>query len=167
MADADTLSQMNLDANIDIDTWLSEKARQAVDYYIHKAGPRRGPDSGRWPVKPTQIKGLLQVARQQPDRVKEFAQKQYDKASGRSHSSDASQVTDFWSLVLELVGGASHGFGWSLTKARQEAMPEHLRPVKQQDRVEWERTWNAAHVPAFFRSFCIYYLYRMYNDKEP
>lgn len=186
MPDADALPPITVDVNID--TWLADKARTAVDYYIKNALPERLPDPDKWAVKASQIKGLQQIARQQPERLKDFAEKQLDKATKRAQQgSDEArareeQVMAFWKLVLELVAGRAAGFGWSLEAARSAAMPQHLRQVPQgkaatreeqearrmqkEERERWEQMWNAAHVPAFFRMFCIHYLYRMYNSKE-
>lgn len=184
MAAIDFPEQIALD--VSIDTLLADKARQAVDHYIQDQNPERGSDPKRWPITHNQIKGLRQVACHQPQHLTQFVDKQLAKAQAKADegSKDPSPkqqaVLAFWTLLKELVQ-AREPKPWSLAYMRAQAMPQHLRPVdspkgakptdavkqaaakQKQERQRWEEAWNAVHIPPYFRSFCIHYLYRMYN----
>ncbi len=176
----------HLERDITIDARLTEMAREAVAHYIRTQDPTRGCESEKWAVKPSQIKGLRQVACTQPERLGDFVGKQLEKARARTEDRETKpsdkdqQVIAFWTLILEALRDPPQ-HTWAISQVRSEAMPDHLRQkdppkgaklsreqqearrIQKQERERWERQWNAEHIPPYFRSFCIEYLYQMYN----
>lgn len=131
------------------------------------------------PVKAAQIYGLRQIARQQPGKVKTFAnhqrervQKRHDKGSAKSQAE-----IDFWTLVSNLCSEANESTDWSVREEGNRHLPEELRNIPERQeaktnedrskhnqlrnqRREWLSQWNNEHIPAFFERFCTHALYR-------
>ena len=154
------------------DTVYREQAVKQLDQLL--AGDER------FPVKPAQIYGLRQIARQQPGKVKDFANRQRkraqrrpDNASERVNPKLQAEI-GFWTLVSALC---SESPDWSVHEEGKGRLPEELRniPGRQEvrtneersrrnqlldQRKEWLTHWNNAHIPAFFERFCTHALYR-------
>ena len=89
------------------------------------------------PVKPAQIYGLRQIARQQPKEIERFAehqcrrvQRRYEEESERRKPRDdvlqeLQAVIDFWALVTNLCSNSASG--WSLVQEGHRYLPEELR----------------------------------------
>ena len=126
-----------------------------------------------FPVESSQIYGLRQIARQQPDRVSEFAEHQGERAEKLGKQNEV----DFWALVAKLCKPSTAD--WSLYKEGHAYLPEDIRaeniPKKQKGMPEKERAringlenrqkkelqkWVNAHIPAFFQRFCTECMYR-------
>lgn len=94
-------------------------------------------NSKKIPVKPTQIYGLRQVARQQPQEIARFAKRQCrrverryeDENERREPRGDVLQeleaVMDFWALVTNLCSNSASG--WSVVQEGHRYLPEELR----------------------------------------
>ena len=131
-------------------------------------------NNDKFPVKPTQIYGLRQIAKQQPGRVRTFAEHQRDRARNENEN-------EFWSLVLDLCRNDSPC--WSVPEEGHHYLPEELRdhnlrevpgatPQETQqnqrhnnrlkrERAQWLEQWENEHIPAFFERFCTHCLYRI------
>lgn len=179
----------HLSTDITIDSQLVQMAREAVAQYIQTRDPQRGPPATKWAVKPSQIKGLRQVADNQPGHLLHFVEKQLEKATSRirdpekNPSQKDEDVVAFWTLIQQILQDSSKQ-PWALAPLRQQAMPAHLqaaqvpkgaklsreeqeaRQRQKEERSRWEAQWNTAHIPHYFRSFCIDYLYRMYKEER-
>ena len=132
-------------------------------------------NAGEFPVKSSQIYGLRQIARQQPDKVSKFAKHQGERAAKLGKQTEV----DFWALVANLCSDSASG--WSVPKQGHNYLPEELgdqyfldipgtTPQETQQnqghnnklkkiRQEWFRHWNNEHIPAFFERFCTHCLY--------
>lgn len=127
----------------------------------------------QFPVESSQIYGLRQIARQQPDKVLKFAEHQ----RGRAEKLGKQNEVDFWALVAKLCKPSTAD--WSLDKEGHVYLPEDLRaeniPKKQPGMPGEERArinalenrqkeelqkWVNAHIPAFFQRFCTECMYR-------
>lgn len=134
-----------------------------------------GNGNARFPVKATQIYGLRQIARQQPDSVQEFARKQRIRAE-KKQGTDAEIA--FWTLVDNLCSLSTSG--WAVPKEAGSYLPVELRdeniPSKRSGMTQadqrrrnrlraqqraWIARWTAEHIPAFFERFCTHALYRI------
>lgn len=128
--------------------------REAVEQLDRLLGDRNAP----FPVKSAQIHGLRQIARQQPDKVKAFADHQRKRAARDNEK-------DFWQLVGNLCSDSTSS--WSVPKEAQAHLPVELRdkkiPRKQlrEQQRTWLAHWTAEHIPAFFERFCTEALYRI------
>ena len=134
------------------------------------------------PVEPAQIYGLRQIARQQPSKVKDFAehqsgraQRKYERTSGTAQQKLQYEI-DFWALVANLCSNASSD--WSVLDEGHSHLPEDIREenipprsvcktqeqrrerneLKKRQR-DWLDQWANEHIPAFFERFCTHCLY--------
>ena len=94
-------------------------------------------NSSKFPVKSTQIYGLRQIARQQPEEIDRFAehqcrrvQRRYDEENERRNPrgnvlQDLQAVIDFWTLVRNLCSNSASG--WSVVQEGHRYLPEELR----------------------------------------
>lgn len=141
--------------------------REAVEQLDRLLGGRNAP----FPVKSAQIYGLRQIARQQPDKVKAFADHQRERAARDNEK-------DFWQLVGNLCSDSASP--WSVLKEARVHLPEELQDeniptrqscvtmeerrlrnqLREQQRI-WLARWTAEHIPAFFERFCTEALYRI------
>lgn len=175
-----------LDVDIAADTELGQRAIEAVDEYVrkHAAGPFQ--EEKDWPIARAQIAGLRQIAVNEPAKVAEFAEHQRMKAQAKLENTKKEErqraleaTIAFWELVKRLCDGKPPKFSWSLTQARDQALPADLRDEKQppgaqltkeqqaarkakrERRERWQRQWSLDYYAAFFQRFCIHYLYEM------
>ena len=133
-------------------------------------------NASEFPVESSQIYGLRQIARRQPDKVSKFAEHQGERAAKLGKQTEV----DFWALVANLCSDLPSG--WSVPKQGHDYLPEELgnqyfleipgttQQETQQNqshnnklkkiRQEWFRHWNNEHIPAFFERFCTHCLYR-------
>ena len=154
--------------------------RQAVDQLRRLLG-----NNSRFPVKPSQIYGLRQIARQEPGRVEVFANHQRERAERKSEtaSQNAQQRLEFeinfWNLVANLCGDTlGH---WSVQKEGIHYLPRELRDENRREvpgstpqettrnqqhnnrlrtgQREWLNKWENEHIPAFFERFCTHCLF--------
>lgn len=126
--------------------------REAVKQLDRLLGDRNPP----FPVKSAQIYGLRQIARQQPDKVQEFARKQRTRAekkretpSAKTQRETASAKTQpkleaeiaFWTLVANLCSSSTAP--WSVQKEARAYLPVDLRdehiPARQSGMTQEER----------------------------
>lgn len=143
------------------DTTYREQAVKQVDQLLG--------DNDQFPIKAAQIYGLRQIARQQPETVNEFANRQRERAQ---HEAEI----DFWNLVSNLCSDAAPT--WSVHKEGHVHLPVELQniPARRQgmtheeqrhrneltrNRREWLGQWDNEHIPAFFERFCTHALYRL------
>lgn len=132
-----------------------------------------------FPVDKTQLYGLRQIARQEPDKVGTFARHQRERAerkleqvSERGRPKLQAEV-NFWTLVDKFCNTSSQ---WSVLAEGLAHAPAELRniPAKYKGMAQAERThhnkikaeqrkwlaqWTNDHVPAFFERFCSHALY--------
>ena len=130
---------------------------------------------GRWrkiPVKKAQIYGLREIARNEPDRVADFARHQRQRADAKGKRLEE----EFWQLVESLWGRPNAE--WSVVAEgkirlredlRDENIPESRKGMSHEERRhrnrlkveqrDWIRQWRRRHVPAFFERFCSHALY--------
>ena len=128
--------------------------------------------ANEFPVKSTQIYGLRQIARQEPEEVGGFAIHQGQRAQ-------SSTEVNFWTLVANFCGDLPDH--WSVRKVGRDYLPEEFRdenlrkvPGENQHETrqnqqhnnklrkgqrEWFEKWENEHVPAFFERFCTHCLY--------
>jgi hypothetical protein len=175
-----------LEVHIAADTELGERAIQAVELYVrqHADSSYRTPDD--WPVHRSQIMGLRQIALNEPLQVSSFAEKQRQKAEARLETmtnekkrQELESEIAFWELIKNLCEGKPPKVPWSLSQAREQALPAELQEEKQpsgakltkeqqearkqqrEERERWLRQWALDHYPAFFQRFCAHYLYTL------
>lgn len=129
-------------------------------------------NASEFPVESSQIYGLRQIARQQPDKVLDFARHQSERAEKLNHQAEV----DFWTLVAKFCNRATSE--WSVYNEGRTYLPEDIRdeniPQKQSGMSEKERSrinalrnrrdkwldqWANEHIPAFFERFCTQCLY--------
>lgn len=149
-------------------------------------------NSTKIPVKPAQIYGLRQIARQQPGEIDRFAehqcsrvQRRYEEENERRKPRDdvlqeLQVVIDFWALVQDLCSDSPSG--WSVLKEGQLHLPVELQNIPNRwtgmtqaeqrkrnklvrDRRERLNQWKSEHIPAFFERFCTQCLYRIAKQK--
>ena len=113
---------------------------------------------GQVPVKRAQIYGLRQIARQQPLKVKEFAQRQRERAERRNPN--ASEIRLWWSLVEQLCESTTDT-DWSVRKEVLKFAPEDFMNQTKKRRREWLDEQEKTHRPALFERFCTHALYRL------
>jgi hypothetical protein len=175
-----------LDIDIAADVELGQRAIEAVDRYVreHAVGPFR--EEKDWPISRGQIAGLRQIAVNEPAKVGEFAEHQrtkvqakLDTTANEERQRELKAEIAFWELTRGLCEGKPPKFSWSLTQARDQALPADLhdekqppgsqltkeqqaaRKEKRERRERWQRQWEQDHYAAFFQRFCIHYLYEM------
>ena len=140
------------------DTVYRDQARQQLDDLL---GELR-----TFPVKRTQLYGLRQIARQQPEQVKNFAKHQRERTKRQSE-------IEFWQLVEKLCDSIrEEGLRHAPCELREENIPvkkpSGMTPAERSARKqlkkrqkEWGDTWAMTHIPAFFERFCTHALYRL------
>lgn len=130
------------------DTTYCEQAVKQLDQLLG--------NSNRFPVKPAQIYGLGQIARQQPINVEKFANHQRERTQRKPE-------IDFWKLVTDLCNNSSSS--WSVEREGRTHLPEELQNPKsrkgKRHQREWLKQWTNEHIPAFFERFCTHALYRI------
>ncbi len=126
-----------------------------------------------FPVESSQIYGLREIARQQPDKVSEFSEHQRVRAEKLEKQNEV----NFWALVEKLCKPSTTD--WSLYKEGHAYLPEDIRteniPKKQSGMPQEERArinslenrqkerlrqWVNEHIPVFFERFCTQCMYR-------
>ena len=157
------------------DTTYRDRAEEKLDQLLY--------DTKKFPVARSQIHGLRQIARQQPDKVSEFARHQKTRAdrkreiASEEKKSDFDPEINFWDLVVRLCDVSTSD--WSVLKEGHAHLPEELRDEKipenrsgmtPEERThrnklrkcqrEWLHQWANEHIPAFFQRFCTQCLYR-------
>jgi hypothetical protein len=166
------------DTAVLVETTLRDTAIAAADEFVRGHGHA---------VKRAQIKGLRQIAENEPAKVRDFAGHQREKAQERAakargeRQAEHAAAVDFWRLVGDLCTANGKG-DWSLLVERKGCVPEALRPEKQasgarlskeeQDALKkkkddlqaWERAWDARCYPPFFQAFCAHYLHKMPDE---
>ena len=129
--------------------------------------------ASKFPVKPAQIYGLRQIARQEPERVKNFADHQRERAERKleTASQNAQQRLEFeikfWTLVANLCNDTTAN--WSVIQERDRHIPTNLQETEGMSRrekrdlrerqKEWGAQWDNEHIPAFFERFCTHCLF--------
>ena len=160
------------------DTTYCEQAVEQVEQLLD--------DHDQFPVKAAQIYGLRQIARQQPEKVEEFAnhqreraQHKHDNASERAKPKLQAEI-DFWNLVSDLCSDSN--LTWSVHKEGHDHLPVELQNIparrkgmtheEQRHRNElnrrkgeWLKQWADKHIPAFFERFCTHALYSLGRSK--
>lgn len=93
-------------------------------------------NDNQFPVKPTQIHGLRQIARQEPERIGDFATHQGQRAQNRYDAEDEKSKPraevlrkweteiNFWTLVANFCGDSSDR--WSVKREGRAYLPEEL-----------------------------------------
>ena len=126
-----------------------------------------------FPVKAAQIYGLRQIARQEPEKVKVFADHQRQRAERKCEtaSQNAQQrlesEIEFWTLVANLCNGTT--VSWSVIQERDSHIPANLQNRSDMSRRErreigerrdeWCEQWDNEHIPAFFERFCTHCMF--------
>ena len=94
-------------------------------------------NDNKFPVEPSQIHGLRQIARQEPEKVGGFAthqgqraQNRYDAENERSNSRAEvlkkwETEVNFWTLVANFCGDSPDR--WSVRKVGRDYLPEEFR----------------------------------------
>ena len=177
-----------LDIDIAADTELGQRAIEAVDRYLRENGVGPFREEKDCPISRSQIAGLRQIAQNEPAKVREFAEQQRKKAKAKLDTTtneerqrELKAEIAFWELVRGLCEGKPPKFSWSLTQARDQALPAELQDEKQppgahltkeqqaarkhkrEQRERWQRQWELDHYAAFFQRFCVHYLYELYE----
>ena len=149
--------------------------RQQVAQQLHQL---LGNDK-KFPVEPSQIHGLRQIARQEPERIEGFANHQGQRAQSRYDAEDEKSrpraevlqkwetEVNFWTLVANFCGDSPDR--WSVIQERNSRLPAELqnRPdMSRRERREigerrdkWCERWDNEHIPAFFERFCTHCLF--------
>jgi hypothetical protein len=135
------------------------------------------------PVERTQIAGLRQIAGNEPGLLKDFLDRQRERAQKRFQSSGerdmrARDEVAFWEMVGHLCTGKPPRCPWSLDQDAEADVPAELRGEKlpagaklspeertaRQKRDDQRRAfldaWRRRVYPVFFQHFCAEYLYR-------
>lgn len=163
--------------NLDLlsDTVYREQAVRQLDDLLGVCGTLT--------VHKTQIYGLRQIARQEPDKVGEFARHQHGRAERKLGGRPGLEAEiQFWSLVGKLCDSRSP---WSVLSEGLQHLPAELRdgniPMRTKGMTPAERTrrnqikagqrewlarWTKDHVPAFFERFCTHALFRLEMSHE-
>lgn len=153
--------------NLLSDTTYREQAVKQLDKLLHGAS--------KFPVESSQIYGLRQISRQQPDKVLDFARHQHERAEKLGKQDEVG----FWQLVEKLCDRSTTATDWSVDKEGHTYLPEELRseniPPRRQGMTQeeqrqrnelrnnqrtWLNQWANEHIPAFFERFCTHCLYR-------
>ena len=165
-----------LDLLVD-DVIVREAVRLAEEFVGSYAELGYGRESD-WPVSRAQLKGLLQIASNEPEQLVNFADHQAEKARRGEQSGGRSRRTQpdnpkeaFWKLIKEIVQGDPQQKKWSLEKLRRQYIPQEFQLVpgetgqakkeREAKLREWERQWNREVFPVFFRTFVNHFLYLM------
>ena len=94
-------------------------------------------NDNQFPVEPSQIHGLRQIARQEPEKIGGFATHQRQRAQSRYDAEDERSNSraevlrkwkteiNFWSLVANLCGDSSDR--WSVKREGRSYLPQELR----------------------------------------
>ena len=129
--------------------------------------------ANEFPVKATQVYGLRQIARQEPEKVEIFAghqreraERKYETASQNGQQRLKFEI-EFWTLVADLCNGTTSN--WSVILERDSHIPADLQSRSgmsrregkelRERRKEWDKQWDNEHIPAFFERFCTHCLY--------
>ena len=129
------------------DTVYRDQARDRLDELLE--------DMDAFPVQRSQIYGLRQIARQQPLKVKDFAQHQRERAERRNQNAPEIRL---WRLAEQLCDSKAD---WSVRKEILKLAPEdHMNQTRRRQR-EWLDEQEKIHRPAFFERFCTHALYRL------
>jgi hypothetical protein len=162
------------------DEELGERAVSAARTLIQDLGH---------PVRRSQIKGLLNLACTEADKLAEFAGHQQERAQKRFDSSGQRneryrQEALFWERIANLCKGTRPRHEWSLNQALEAAFPANLNlPAQppgarltreeQEQRKQlreqgdrWKQTWFGDHAAVFFRRFCAEYLMELPADNK-
>ena len=134
----------------------------------------------KFPVEKAQIYGLREIARQQPEKVEQFAKHQRGRAKKKGGDSSLESEIGFWKLVADLCENPTTE--WSVRTEGKEHLPAKLRDENipknhpgmspedrsrrnklKKERKEWLDNWIGVHAPAFFERFCTHALYRLGN----
>jgi hypothetical protein len=166
-----------LDVNIAVDTELGKHAIDAVADYVNEHAQSSYRSSDDWPIARSQISGLLQIAMREPEKLKDFAEKQEQKAKARREATREERQRkldaeiEFWELIKNLCDGKPPKIRWSLAHVRENEVPAELqddelppgakltkeqqaaRKEKGERRKQWLRQWNRDYFPAFFQRF--------------
>lgn len=174
------------DIDIAADTDLGQRAIEAMEGYLKSNAAQSYRRAEDWLIARSQIAGLRQIAANEPTKLGEFVEHQRAKAVARLEKTkqeerrkDLEAQIAFWELVRGLCEGKGQKFPWSLTQARDQALPASLhddkyapgaqltreqqaaRKEKGERRKRWQQDWELANYSAFFQRFCIHYLYEM------
>ena len=126
-----------------------------------------------FPVRTAQIYGLRQIARQEPEKVKVFADHQRKRAERKCETASQNALQrleseiEFWTLVVSICNETT--VSWSVIRERNSHIPANLqnRPDMSrrerreigERRNEWCEQWDNEHIPAFFERFCTHCLF--------
>ncbi len=154
---------------IDMDLLSDTTYRQQAVRQLHQLLS----NAKEFPVESSQIYGLRQIARQQPDKVEQFARHQKERAEKKDRNAEIG----FWALVENLCNNQSTN--WSVRNEGRKYLPENIRneniPKNQQGMTleerqlrnklrkcqqEWLDRWKNEHIPVFFERFCTQCMYR-------
>ncbi len=158
---------------LDLDRFCDDKLGEAAEQLFGKIQTGDKPPVGR-----TQIYGLRQIAEQGPSKVKEFAEKQGERAE-RRRSKGALEEKEFWRKISEFLGPEKKG-----TLTLEELIKQFLMPAAEALEVgagspEQGATTGSrptAHqktmleqlkkevIPLFFRRFCVHYCHVFRNQ---
>ena len=129
------------------DTVYRDQARDRLNSLLNEIGTV--------PVKPAQIYGLRQIARQQPLKVKDFAEHQRERAERRNPNAPEIRL---WRLVEQLCDSKAD---WSVRKEVLKLAPEdYMNQTRRRQRESLDEQ-EKTHRPAFFERFCTHALYRL------
>ena len=94
-------------------------------------------NDNKFPVEPSQIHGLRQIARQEPEKVRDFATHQGQRAQSRCDAEENRSnprmealqkwgtEVNFWTLVANFCGDLPNH--WSVRKVGRDYLPEEFR----------------------------------------
>ncbi len=146
------------------DTTFVERVAETLDPFVQANG---------CPVGRSQLSGLRQIAFNQPNRVKDFAHHQQQRAERKMLSTSRTaqerfqHEIEFWKLIADLCEGRQPRVGWSLLQEADASLPQKLKTEStgpeaksaKEERKRWLAAWQRQHYPAFFQRFCAHYLY--------
>jgi hypothetical protein len=161
-----------------VDAVIVPEAVRLAEEFVGSYGELGYGRESDWPVSRAQLKGLLQIASNEPEQLVNFADHQAEKArrgeqsGGRSRRIQPENPKEaFWKLIKEIVQGDPQRKRWSLEKLRRECVPPEFQPAsgetsqakkeREAKLREWERQWNREVFPVFFRTFVNHFLYLM------
>jgi hypothetical protein len=175
------------DLDITTDEELGRQALDAAETYLREHAADSYKREGDWPISRAQLLGLRQIARNEPERIVEFAAKQKEKrqrelerTTREERKQEIQQELEFWKLIQGLCGGQKvPWFSWSMRQLEEKLIPGELRdeplapgtkltPEQQNERAkrkkqreDWLRQWRQRYYPLFFQRFTIHLLYRL------
>uniref|UniRef100_A0A7C2C4U7 Uncharacterized protein n=1 Tax=Thermus islandicus TaxID=540988 RepID=A0A7C2C4U7_9DEIN len=127
-----------LEIDIAADTELGQRAQEAVKQYLRQHGEEWYRCSDDWPIARSQISGLRQIALNEPRQVAAFAEHQRQKAEAKhkttkkeERQAELEAEIAFWELIKQLCDGKPPKVPWSLTQARDKALPAELQEERQ------------------------------------